>query len=632
MLMIWFSSRAISSRDQFAEFCFILLLGLPAVTIEDGFATSILLAWQGKLDFSQLIDRASRLEANKLGPLAAVLYQTWLKRNQSPYAHAAYFNLGAVLTNEGDLAGAEDAYRESIKLSPTFLQPRLNLGLLLERAGQVDKAIAEWRWVEQNISLAQPENKPMVLLAINHLGRVLESRKQLYEALYFLTKSLTIDPDQADVMHHWVYLRQKQCAWPIYVKTPRVSRTFMEESTSALAMLSISDDPAAQLEAARRFVAKRVVPNVPVMANPKGYGHAKIRIGYCSSDFSLHPVSILTVGLFELHDRERFEIYGYCWSPEDGSGLRRRVIDAMDHFTRIHEMSDEEAARKIRSDEIDILIDLQGQTAGARANLLAYRPAPIQITYLGLPATTGLPSIDYVIADRFLIPETAAPYYSEKPLYMPDVYQVSDRKREVGQKPSRESCGLPAKGFVFCSFNNNYKFTPDVFDIWMNILKRVPESFFWVLADNQWAEDNLICEAEMRGVDRSRLVFASRVSPEDYLARYQVADLFLDSFPFNAGTTANDALWMGLPVLTCSGRSFASRMAGALLTAAKLDELITFNFQDYEEKAVWLANNPKECQRMREHLSDVRENGVLFDTPLFVRNLESQFSRLLAEL
>ena len=619
-------------RCRITDFRFTILLGSLAVIIEENFATNILLAWQGKLDFSQLVDCASQLEAKKLGPLAAVLYQTWLKRNQSPYIHAAYFNFGTILTNEGDLTGAEEAYREAIKLSPAFLQPRLNLGLLLERAGQVDKAIAEWRWVEQNISLANPENIPMVLLAINHLGRVLENKKHLYEALYYLTKSLTIDPNQADVAHHWTYLRQKQCAWPIYAKVPRVSQAFMEESTSALAMLSITDDPATQLAAARRFVAKKVISNVPVLANSKSYGHAKIRIGYCSSDFSLHPVSMLTIGLFELHDRERFEVYGYCWSPEDGSGLRQRVIGAMDHFTRINHMTDEEAARQIRSDEIDILIDLQGQTAGARANLLAYRPAPIQITYLGLPATTGLPSIDYIIADRFLIPEATAQYYSEKPLYMPDIYQVSDRKRGIGPKPSRESCGLPAKDFIFCSFNNNYKFTPEAFDVWMSILRRVPDSVFWMLADNQWAEDNLRCEAEARGIDRTRLIFAPRVLPEDYLARYQIADLFLDSFPFNAGTTANDALWMGLPVLTRSGRSFASRMAGALLTAAKLDELITYNFKDYEEKAVWLAKNPKECRRMRKHLHEIHESGVLFDTPLFVRNLEIQLKELVSNL
>ena len=602
------------------------------MNIEERFASSVLLAWQGNLDFFQLIGCASQLEEQKLGPLAAVLYQTWISRNQSPYIHAAYFNLGATLTNEGDLIGAEAAYQHAINLSPTFLQPRLNLGLLFERMGQIDKAIAEWRWVEENISPEQPENRPMVLLAINHLGRVLEGQKKFNEALFFLTKSLTIEPNQPDAIHHWVHLRQKQCAWPVYEPIPGLSTEFMKQSTSALAMLSISDDPAAQFEAAKRFVVNKVASNVPSLANPKGYRHTRLRIAYVSSDFCLHPVSLLTAELFELHDRKDFEIYGYCWSPEDGSTLRQRVISAMDHFVRIHQVTDEAAAQLIREDEIDILVDLQGQTSGARANLLAYRPAPIQITYLGLPATTGLPSIDYVIADRFLIPEETLQYYSEKPLYMPDVYQVSDRKRGVGPKASRESGGLPADGFVFCSLNNNYKYTPEVFDVWMNILRRTPGSVLWLLSDNSWAEANLYREAEARGINRTRLIFAQRVSPENYLARFPVADLFLDTFPFNAGTTANDALWMSLPVLTYTGRSFASRMAGALLTAAKLDSLITYNLRDYEERAVHLANHPDECRLFREHLKDVRENGVLFDTPRFVRNLESSFKQLIAEL
>ena len=601
-------------------------------TFEENFVSVVLHAWQGKLEFAQMLDCASQMEARKLGPLAAVLYQTWLSRNPSPYAYAAYFNLGVTLFNEGDLPGSEMAYRQSIQLHPLFVQPRLNLGTLFERMGQIDKAIIEWRWVAENISPETPENKPFVLIALNHLGRVLESKKQLEEALSFFTQSLLIEPNQPDTVHHWVHARQKQCAWPVYTPIPGVSLEFMKQSTSALAMLSISDDPAAQLATAQRFVEKKVASNVPSLANPKGYGHTKLRIAYVSSDFCLHPVALLTAELFELHDREHFEVYGYCWSPEDGSAMRQRVISAMDHFTRIDQMSDEAAARLIREHEIDILVDLQGQTSGARANLLAYRPAPIQITYLGLPATTALPSIDYVIADRFLIPEETAPYYSEKPLYMPDIYQVSDRKRIVGPKPSRESCGLPAEGFVFCSLNNNYKYTPELFDVWMNILRRTPGSVLWLLGDNPWAQANLVREAQTRGIDNTRLFFANRVSPENYLARYAVADLFLDTFPFNAGTTANDALWMSLPVLTYCGRSFASRMAGALLTAAKLDELITYNLQDYEEKAVWLANTPHECHRLHEHLNDVHDNGVLFDTPLFVRNLETQLKQLSAAL
>jgi predicted O-linked N-acetylglucosamine transferase (SPINDLY family) len=252
----------------------------------------------------------------------------------------------------------------------------------------------------------------------------------------------------------------------------------------------------------------------------------------------------------------------------------------------------------------------------------------VQITYLGQPATTGFPFIDYVIADKFLIPEESAQYYSEKPLYMPDVYQVSDRKRLAGPKPTRQSCGLPETGFVFCSFNNNYKLTPEMFDVWMSILRRVPGSVLWLLADNQWAEDNLRLEAQARSIDASRLVFAGRVSPENYLARYLIADLFLDSFPFNAGTTANDALFMGLPVLTCSGRSFASRMAGALLTAAGCPGLITPDFESYLRKSIELAESPTLCLELKASLAKSLDCGVLFDTNLFTRSLEKFFNRV----
>lgn len=598
------------------------------MTIQEEFSSAVLRAWHGQIEFTELINLATRLEAAKFGPLSAVLYQTWLNRNASPYAYAGYFNLGVTLSNEDDWLGSEAAYRHAIEIHSGFVQPRLNLGTLFERMGQPDRALTEWRWVEQNISADSPENRPFVLMALNHLGRVLEIKKEFAEAQSYFARSLTIEPNQPDVLHHWVHLRQKQCLWPVYAPLPGISLEALEQATSALAMISISDDPERQLEAARRFVEKKVLSGVAPLANSKGYGHGKLRIAYLSSDFSLHPVSMLTAELFELHDRKRFEVYGYCWSPEDGSSLRQRVITAMDHFFRIDRLTDQEAAQLVREHEIDILIDLQGQTAGARANLLSYRPAPIQITYLGLPATTGLTSIDYVIADEFLIPRKTAPYYSERLLYMPDVYQVSDRKRKVGPKPSRESCALPNEGFVFCSLNSNYKYTSEVFDVWMNILRRTPGSVLWLLSDNPWAEANLRREAETRGIEAQRLIFASRVSPEDYLARYAVADLFLDTFPFNAGTTANDALWMGLPVLTYCGRSFASRMAGALLTAAKLDELITYSLKDYEEKAVALASNVKECLRLRLHLKHIHQHGVLFDTPLFVRNLEVRLQQL----
>lgn len=597
----------------------------------DKFAANVLLAWNGKLDFPELINSASELEADGLAPLAAVLYQTWLARVASPYAHAANFNLGATLSNLADLAGAEAAYRRAIALAPAFLHPHLNLGLLLERGGHLDQAMTEWQWIIRN-GPRDEANLPLVVLALNHLGRVLEVRKQFPDAVAHLTESLLLNPDQPDVLHHWVFLRQKQCAWPVYADVAGVSKEAMRQATSALAMLSVSDDPQDQLNAAKQFVQTKLANNLPQLTGTSRYGHSKLRIAYCSSDFCLHPVSLLTIQLFELHNRDAFEVYGFCWSPEDDSATRRRVKTAMDHFFLIHQMSDEEAARFIRSHEIDILVDLQGQTSGARANILGYRPAPIQITYLGLPATTGLPSIDYVIADEFLIPPSQAKFYTEKPLYMPNVYQVSDRQRQQGPRPTRASCGLPEQGFVFCSFNNSYKYTPEVFEIWLSLLQKVPGSVLWLLADNPWAEKNLRDVAESKGFLPDRLVFATRVSPENYLARYLIADLFLDTFPFNAGTTANDCLWMGCPLVTLTGRSFGARMAGALLTAAGLPELITHTLTDYEATAVALATDPARCAQLRLKLAAVREHGVLFDTPRFVRDLEARLQQLVAGL
>jgi predicted O-linked N-acetylglucosamine transferase (SPINDLY family) len=327
------------------------------------------------------------------------------------------------------------------------------------------------------------------------------------------------------------------------------------------------------------------------------------------------------VELFELLDRERFEVYGFCWSREDGSALRARVKAAMDHFIPIGGLDDGNAAQTIRQHEIDILVDLQGLTSGARPNILAYRPAPLQLTYLGFPGPTGLPCVDYVIADRYLIPQDEKPFYSEKPLYLP-VFQCSDRQRPVAPLPSRAECGLPDDRFVFCCFNNNYKFNEEMFSCWMRILAAVPDSLFWLLADNQWSQANLLACAERHGVAAERLVFAPRVAPELYLARYTTADLFLDAYPFNGGTTANDALWMGLPVLTRSGRTFASRMAGSLLTALELPELITDNLDDYERRAIELARDREQLRGLRQRLEAERESSLLFDMPRFVRSFE----------
>ena len=562
------------------------------------------------------------------------LYEVWLAHNDTPINYAAYFNLAVVLDQQKLHEKAEQAYRDSIAVHPDFLQGQFNLGALFERQNRIEDALNQWRSIisSYEYTAISDEDQKIYILALNSLGRVLETERQFKESEQMLKQSLLLSPDQPKVISHWVHLRQKQCEWPVYEPIIGVSKAAMIAGTSALAMLSASNNPQEQLENSQSFVKEKVDLNLPnLVENQAPYQHKKWRIGYLSSDFRTHAVSLLTVELFELHNRDKFEIYGFCFTPPDDSALRERVVNAMDHFISVYDMSDEEAAKCIHANEIDLLVDLQGLTSGVRPNILAYRPAPVQVTYLGFPGTTALPNIDYVIGDEFLIPPELVPYFSETPLYMPHVFQVSDRKRPVGVKPTRESCNLPDDAFVFCSFNNNYKITEDMFACWMRILKRVPESVLWLLADNEWAHDNMVKSALAHGIEKERLIFASRVTPADYLARYRVADVFLDCTPFNGGTTANDALFMGLPILTLSGKTFASRMAGSLLHSLGLNELITYTFEDYEEKAVELAEDRAHVSNLRLSIEARHSTCHLFDMPKQVRDIENLLEKAIAQ-
>jgi predicted O-linked N-acetylglucosamine transferase (SPINDLY family) len=566
--------------------------------------------------------QADALAANGDLHGAIRLWQGWIKDTQSPLAWAANFNLGVLLRNTGDMAGAMDAYRAAIAQNTACVHARVNLGTLLEAQGQTSEAIEQWQAALKHLD-ATPNADPALLCAVlNNLGRTLETLYRYADASAMLTRSLALRPDQEAVLYHWIYLRQKQCEWPIYGSLPGITTEQMIRATSAIAMLSISDDPALQLQTALDHVPGKPLIDPPRLAPLNGYAHDRLRIGYLSSNFGMHAVSILTAELYELHDRSRVEVYGFCWSPEDNTEMRIRVRTAMDHFVRINEMSDAAAAEAIRAAEIDVLIDLQGLTGGCRPNILAYRPAPVQITWLGFPGPTGLPGIDYVLSDKYVIPEETAQYYTEKPLYMPECYQVNDRKRESAPPLSRKEYQLPEDAFVFCAFNNNIKFTPEFFSAWMRILNRVPHSVLWLLADNERAKANLLRYAEEQGVSADRLVFAPRVPVADYLGRFVAADLFLDLSPFNGGTTAADALWMGLPLITCSGRSFASRMAGSLLLSIGLPELITSTLSDYEDLAASLANDPARLSSIRTRLATNKAASSVFDTPRFVKNLE----------
>jgi predicted O-linked N-acetylglucosamine transferase (SPINDLY family) len=586
------------------------------------------LAEQNALPIAELFSATQWLRESGHAEHAITLYRSWLDHTTSPAAYAVQFNFAVCLSDAKDDAAAEAAYRRALELNPDFIEAHLNLGTLIERRGQFEEALTQWRNVLTIAQLNSAVDPALHVQALNNLGRLLELLKRLQEAEQMLAQSLKLNPKQPKVLTHFVHLRQKQCEWPVYCDFEGVDPDDMLQATSALAMLSASNDPARQLAASRIYVDEHIDAHLPHLADMNGYAHKKLKIGYLSSDLHAHAVAILTAELFELHDRSKVEVYGFCWSTEDGSPIRARIIKAMDHFIGIGEMSDEQAARCIRSHEIDILVDLHGLTQGMRAGILSWRPAPVQITYLGFPGPTALPCVDYVLADKFVLPPELAPYFTERPLYMPHCFQVNDRQREIGPRPTHADCGLPDDAFVFCSFNNNFKITEEVFAVWMRILSRVPGSVLWLVSDHESVRNNLRSAAQNMGVDPARLLFAERVSPAAYLARYQVADLFLDTLPFNAGTTASDALWAGLPLLTCAGRTFSSRMAGSLLQAVDLPQLITYDLQEYEDKAVSLAEHPEQIAAIKRQLEENRLSCSLFDTPQFVRDLENLFKEI----
>jgi len=577
-----------------------------------------------QMSLADLVTEAQRLQQGGQADAAVALYQRWIVDGPVAMRHVACFNLGTTLGALNRSAEAEAAYRQAVALQPNFPHARLNLGHLLERAGQPEPAMQQWRVVID--SGAAPDLR---VHAWNNLGRLLETLRRYPEAEAALRESLLLDPVQPSVVQHYVHLRQKQCAWPVYQPVGEVGPNKLLGGTSLLAMMSASDDPALQLLSATRFAHERVPKAQPVAlhkAMPPRTG--KIKVGYLSGDLHMHAVGLLTPELFELHDRSKFEIYAFCWTPESEQPQRRRIVGAMDQLVRLAGVDDATAARLIAEAGIDVLVDLQGLTNGARPAILGYRAAPVQISYLGLPGTSGLPGVDWILADHYVMPPELEPYCTERPIRLPHCYQVSDRQREVAPRPQRSTYGLPEDQFVYCSFNNNFKFTPEVFGAWMRTLVQVPASVLWLLADNDTARENMLRCADAHGVPRDRLIFAPRVAPPEYLARFQCADLVLDTFPYNAGTTASDALWMGTPIVTLSGRSYISRMAGSLLTAVGLPELATTSLAEYERLAVLLGQQPARVVSYKRYLAEHGRTSPLFDLPQVVRDIEAEFERL----
>jgi predicted O-linked N-acetylglucosamine transferase (SPINDLY family) len=590
------------------------------------------------LTLPELMERAGRLQAQGLLEAAAQLYEAWLAGGSSHPAGlrvVALYNWGTVLGALQRHEAARDVYEQALALKSDFAQARLNLGHQQEHLGRIEEALAAWRAVADADTIDALGAEPLGLRthALNNMARLLEQQRRYEESEALMCRSLQLKPDQGDVMQHYVHIRQKQCEWPVYQPVGEVTHHQLMVATSLLATLSATDDPALQMGAAQRFVYEKVnraPKDAPLYKHPAAVAarQGKLKIGYLSGDLCMHAVGLLTAELYELHDSERFEIHAFCWSREDGTPLRARILKSMDKVWRIHQLDDATAARLIAQTGIDVLVDLQGLTSGARPNILAHRPAPVQVSYLGLPATSMLPGVDWIIADRFVMPPDYLPFCSEKPIYLPHCYQVSDRQREVGAVPTRAQYGLPEDAFVFCSFNNNHKMNAETFGAWMRILAAVPGSVLWLLADNDWARANLLREAQAAGVAPERLIFAPRVAPPDYLARFALPDLVLDTFPYNAGTTASDCLWMGTPILTRSGRSYISRMCGSLLTAVGLPDLITFSLAEYEQRAIQIGQNPARAASYKRYLREQGRASALFDMPQIVHDMEQEFERL----
>ncbi|HEY1089894.1 MAG TPA: acetylglucosamine transferase, partial [Burkholderiaceae bacterium] len=527
-------------------------------------------------------------------------------------------------------AEAEAAYREALGIKPNFTQARLNLGHQLEHLGRQEEALTEWRAIADStgpLDSVGVDPLELRLHALNNSARLLETMRRYPESEARMVESLKLKADQNDVLQHYVHIRQKQCEWPVYQQVGEVTQNQLLCGTSLLAMLGLSDDPALQLLSAQRFVNEKVVKYKDKPFHER-FGpkqrEGRIKIGYLSGDFCMHAVGLLTAELYSLHDRSRVEIYAFCWSKEDGSQLRQRILGTVDQHVILKGMNDDDAAKRIAEAGIDVLIDLQGLTSGARPNILAYRPAPVQASYLGLPATSAIPGVEWIIADRFTMPDDYLPYCTEKPIVLEHCYQVSDRQRAVAPTPTRAQCGLPEGPFVFCSFNNNHKITEPQFDCWMRILQQVPGSLLWLLGDNDWVQGNLLARAASHGIGPERVYFAPRVNPPEYLARFAVADLVLDTYPYNAGTTASDCLWVGAPMLTFAGRSYISRMAGSLLTHVGLPDLVTYSLAEYEQRAVQIGLNPARAASYKRYLTEHGRNSVLFDVPGMVRELEDK--------
>ena len=538
----------------------------------------------------------------------------------------AFFNCGNALNDIRQHQAAIESYNKAIAINPDYVEAYDHRGIAFNALKLAEQAIDSF-----NKAIAI---KPDCAEAYANLGLTLCKLKRYQAALTNFDKAISINPDSEFLHGARLHMMQEICDWramqdQVAELIQKIQRN--EKASQPFTVLALTSSLPVQRRAAEIGVNETCPGSSELGGIPKRPRNSKIRLGYFSMDFRNHPVSFLTAELFELHDRDRFEVYAFSFGPDTKDEMRQRLEIAFDMFIDVQSKSDKEVAELSRRMGIDIAIDLAGFTGDSRTGIFALRAAPIQVNYLGYPGTMGADYMDYLIADRQLIPEAARAHYAEKIAYLPDTYMANDSRRSISETSfSREALGLPQTGFVYCCFNNSYKITPNTFDGWMRILKRVDGSVLWLSESNAAASDNLRKEAARRGVEPQRLVFAPKLPLlADHLARHRAADLFIDTFPYNAHTTASDALWAGLPVLTCAGEAFASRVAASLLTAIDLPELITSTQEEYEALAIELAMNPQQLNTIRQELERNRLTSPLFDTVTFTRNIEVAYAQMM---
>ena len=550
---------------------------------------------------------------------AIASYQRALDINPSDFQ--AWSNKGVSLHALKKHEEALAAYDRAISIQPDYAEAWSNKGITLNDLKRYEEALAAYA---KAISI-----QPDYAAAWSNKGITLNDLKRYEEALAAYGRAISIQPDVDLLPGTILQIKMQICNWDNLREDLEKLQNKLSNGLNAaqpFPLLSLIEDPALQKQAAQLSIKNTAPENLTLEPINPISKNTKIRIGYFSADFRIHPVAFLTVGLFEHHNRDQFEIFAFSYGPNTKDAMRSRIENSVDQFLDVKERSDKEVSELARELGIDIAIDLTGATQFNRLGIFSYRAAPIQVNYLGYPGTSGANYFDYCIADSTLIPESEARHYTEKIVYLPNSYQANDDKRVISTKAfSRRDCDLPDSAFVFCCFNNNYKITPDIYTIWMNILRKIEGSVLWLFEDNQVAAKNLAAEASKQGISSARIIFAKHMAPAEHLARQKLADLFLDTLPYNAHTTASDALWAGLPVLTREGGAFPGRVAASLLKALSLPELITSTAQEYEDLAISLAKDHGKLTQLRSKLTSNILTESLFNTALFTQQLEKAY-------